>query len=268
MTGRSLHDALLRVLTSAALRDALAASGRDGALEAAVGAEEAAVLRGADRERLGRLARFMGRHFYRERIVRLFAASRALARRRGVDPLVLLHEPAFDALLEAAEVGSAGTAERLAGRVEARLLAALGDLPWGRDLVAYEGALLRAEAGPRCWGDGGAAGDVPARSASVRICALDWDVTGVVAAVRRGDAEPPVPPRGPTRLLVALSPDGRVTTARATETVERLLAALDGIRSTAQVARALGLAEPDVSRALAQLATIGAVEWRGRAPTA
>lgn len=97
MTGRSLHDALLRVLTSAELRRGLGVPG-DGALAVTLGSEEAAVLRAADPERLGRLARFMGRHFYRERIVRLFAAGRALARRRGEDPLGLLRTPAFDAL--------------------------------------------------------------------------------------------------------------------------------------------------------------------------
>lgn len=259
MTGRSVHDALLRVLTSATLRQAL---GREGALEAAVGVEEAVALRGADRERLGRLARFMGRHFYRERIVRLFAASRALARRRDADPLALLEDPAFDTLLDTAEVGSAETAEHVAALVEARLLAALDGLPYGRDLVAFEGALFRSEAGPRRWSDGGTGGGMPARSASARVCVLDWDVTRLVAAVRRGDAELPVPPRVPTRLLVALSPDGRVTTARSTDAVEQLLAALDGSRSTAEIARALALAEPDVGQALAQLAAAGAVEWR------
>lgn len=267
MTGRSLHDALLRVLTSAELRRGLGVPG-DGALAVALGSEEAAVLRAADPERLGRLARFMGRHFYRERIVRLFAASRALARRRGEDPLGLLRTPAFDALLEAAEVGSAETADRIGALVEARLLAALGDLPSGPDLVRYEGTLFRTEAGPRQWRDGGPAGEVPVRSPSARVCALEWDVTGLVAAVRRGDAELPAPPRTPTRLLIALTPDGRVTTARCPEVVERLLAALDGVRAAAEVARGLGLGEPDVSRALAQLASIGAVEWRARPPAA
>ncbi|MBI4011999.1 MAG: hypothetical protein HY359_06825, partial [Candidatus Rokubacteria bacterium] len=86
MTGRTLHDALLRVLTSADRRRRL----RAGESAPGVGPEEAAVLRAADGDRLLRLARFMGRHFYRERIVRLFAASRVLARRRGADPLAVI----------------------------------------------------------------------------------------------------------------------------------------------------------------------------------
>ena len=100
MTGRSTHDALLRLLTSAELRGR-AAAGDERVLGALVGVPEAAVLCRADPERLRRLARFLGRHFYRERIVRLFAASRRLARERGRDPLALLDTRAFDAFSSA-----------------------------------------------------------------------------------------------------------------------------------------------------------------------
>jgi hypothetical protein len=117
VTGRSLHDALLRVLTSGSLRARLLA----GQAGATLGPDEAAALRQADPDRLRRLARFFGRHFYRERIVRLFAAGRRLAGEGGEDLLGLLATPAFDALLETAEVGSAATADRVATLVEARL---------------------------------------------------------------------------------------------------------------------------------------------------
>jgi hypothetical protein len=263
MSGRSLHDALLRVLTSAERRRRL----RAGEAAPGVGAEEAAVLRAADGVRLARLARFMGRHFYRERIVRLFAASRALARRRGADPLAVLEGAAFDALLDAAEVGSAATAERVAALVEAALGPALGGLPYARDLVAYEGALFRAEAGPRRWRDvADGPGGLPVRSAHARICALEWDVTGLVAAVRRGQEQLPEPARIPTRLLVALGPGGRVSTVRCPEAVERLLVSLDGVRSTAEAGEAVGLSEADATRLLRQLAEVGAVEWQPPTP--
>ena len=130
MTGRSLHDALLRALTSARLRMRLAA-GDDDALPA----EEAGVLRAADAERLLRLARFMGRHFYRERIVRLFAASRALARARRLDPLRILEGTAFAAILDGAELGSAATADGVARLVEAELGGVLAALPYAADLI-------------------------------------------------------------------------------------------------------------------------------------
>jgi hypothetical protein len=256
--GRRLHDALLRVLTSAELRGRLGRGEAAGAL----GPEERAVLGAADPDRLARLSRFMARHFYRERIVRLFAASRALARRRGSDPLGLLDTPAFDRVLAGAELGSAATADAVAGLVEAAVAGPLGDLPWGRDLAAYEGTLFRAEAGPRRWRDGGPEGPRPVRSAHVRLCALAWDVTGLVAAVRRGDASLPDPPPTPTRLLVALGPSGRVTTVRCPEAVERLLEALDGARSVAEAAAAAGVPEADAARVLRQHAEVGAVEWR------
>jgi hypothetical protein len=258
VSGRSVHDALLRALTSADLRGRLRA-GEEGPLAP----DEATVLRAADAERLARLARFMGRHFYRERIVRLFAASRVLARREGLDLLGLIGDPAFDALLEVAEVGSRETAERVASLVEPALAAALGGVAYGRDLVAYEGALFRAEAGPRRWhATGEGDGAMPTRSAHARICTLDWDVTGLVAAVRRGDASLPEPAHTPTLLLIALAPSGRVTTVRCPEAVERLLGALDGARSPAEAGAVAGVA--DATRLLGQLAEIGAVEWRER----
>jgi hypothetical protein len=258
MTGRSLHDALLRALTSARLRQRLAAGDDD-----AVPAEEAGILRAADGDRLARLARFMGRHFYRERIVRLFAASRALARARRIDPLRVLESPAFAALLDRAELGSAVTADGVARLVEADLGGALAALPYAADLIAYEGAFFRAEAGPRRWREtaDGADGH-PIRSVHARVCVFAWDVTGLVAAVRRGDATLPDPPPLATRLLVSLSPSGRVTTLRCPEPVERLLSALDGTRSPAEAAAAAGVAEADATRVLRQLVDVGAVEWR------
>ncbi len=263
MTGRSVHDALLHALTSAELRHRLARP--DGRVpEGVPGAAEAAILRAADPARLTRLARFMARHFYRERIVRLFAGSRALARRGGVDPLAVLDAPAFDALLAEAELGSTETAERVAGMVEGVLAAPLAAWAYGRDVVAYEGTLFRAEAGPRRWREDNAAGGVPMRSAHARVCALDWDVTALVAAVRRGDGTLPEPTRTPTRLLVALGPSGRVTTLRCPDALERLFAALDGVRSVAEAAAAAGVAEGDARRVLHQLAEVGAVDWAAK----
>jgi hypothetical protein len=265
VTGRTVHDALLRTLTSAELRQRLAGPD-EGAAAATLGPEEARVLREADPERLRRLARFMARHFYRERIVRLFAASRALARRCGVDPLDILKTPAFDALLEMAELGSAATAEQVAAMVETTLRAPLERLAYGPDLVTYEGALFRAEAGPRRWHEARRGGQAPVRSGHTRLAVLDWDVTALVTAIRRGDPRPPEPARTPTRLLIALGPGGRVSTVRCPEAVERLLGVLDGARSVAEAAEAVGVGEADAARVLRQLAEVGAVEWAATPP--
>jgi hypothetical protein len=247
------------VLTSARLR-ARAAAGDVAALGTALGVEEARALCAADPTRLGGLARFLGRHFYRERIVRLFAASRRLAREVGRDPLAILDTAAFAGLLDRAELGSAATADAVAALVEGEVAVCLAARPWGAALAAYEGALFRVEAGPRRWGTAG--GGAVARAATVRVLTLDWDVTGLVAAVRRGEPAPREPRPGPIRLLVALAPGGRVTTLRASEGLERILAALATPRTLADLARALGADEAECGRALQQLAAVGAVEWR------
>lgn len=264
MTGRSLHDALLRVLTSADLRRRLDAPDEPVPV---LGPAETAVLRGADRERLGRLARFLGRHFYRERIVRLFAVSRLLAREGGEDPLGVLDTPEFAELLASAEVGSPATAERVAELTERRLRDLLPRAPYTGDLVYYEGALFRAEAGPRRWDTGPRpAQAAPIRSPHGRVITLDWDVTPLVTAARRGERELPEPRPGPVRLLIALSPRGQVTTVRCRDIVAAFLDALDGHRSPEAAAQAAGLAAADVEGLLRQLAEIGAVEWTPRAP--
>jgi hypothetical protein len=230
-------------------------------LSAAVGLAEARVLCAADPARVRHLARFLGRHFYRERIVRLFAASRRLAQEAGHDPLDVLEGSAFATLLDGAELGSAATADAVATLVEGEVAGALAARPWGAALAAYEGALFRVEAGPRRWAT--AAGDTVVRAATARVLTLAWDVTGLVAAVRRGQRGLPEPPANPIRLLVALDPEGRVTTVRASEGIERVLAALDAPRTAAALARMLGSDEASCGRAIQQLAAIGAVEYRG-----
>ncbi len=260
MTGRTLHDALLRILTSARLRRQ-ALAGDVAALGAEVGLAEAAALCAADPARLGGLARFMGRHFFRERIVRLFAGSRRVARERGRDPLRVLDGATFGAVLDAAELGSTGSADAVARLVEDELAPVLGALEWGPALLAYEGALFRAEAGPRRWG-AAREGSMAVRAAGARVLTLVWDVAPLVAAVRRGEAALPAPGAGPARLLVALGADGRVSAARCSDGLARLLDALTEPRTPAALAVALGLPEADVRDALERLTGIGAVEWR------
>jgi hypothetical protein len=259
VTGRSLHDALLRVLTSAELRGWLAPADL-GRLGAAIGAEEARALGAADPIRVRRLARFFGRHFYRERIVRLFAAGRRLAREAGADPLDVLERRAFGDILDDAELGSAATADAVARLVEAVVAERLIREPWGAALVAYEGALFRVEAGPRRWAV--AVGAAVIRAPTARIVTLDWDVTGLVAAVRRGEPTLPAPRSEAIRVLVALAPEGQVTTVRASDRLERMLAALEAPRTAAALARELGTDEAACGHALQQLAAIGAIECR------
>lgn len=259
MTGRTLHDALLRVLTSGRLR-ALATAGDVAGLAVEVGAAEARTLCEADPARLDALARFLGRHFYRERIVRLFAACRRLASDAGQDPLVVLDGEAFRTFLARAEVGSTGAAHAVAALVEEVVRPVLGVRPWGPALALYEGTLFRTEAGPRQWTPAPEAAAV-ARAPSARLLTLDWDVTGLVAAVRRGESVLPDPRPGPTPLLVALAPDGRVTTVRASAAIERLLGALDVAQPPSALAARLGVEEAALRRLLEQLADVGAIHW-------
>ncbi len=261
MTGRSLHDALLRVLTDGQLRRRLV--GGDPNVGDELGREEAETLRRADQDRLRRLARFMARHFYRERIVRLFRYSRALSLTAGREPLAVLNSAAFRALLDSAVLGSPATAEAVAKLVERRLLSDLAGRAFATALVRYEGTMFRVEAGPRRWQTDAASRDgIPVRSPHARLIKLDWNLSPLIAALRSGNPSPSEPRREPTRLLVALSPQGRVTSVRCPEAVTRLLEALDGRKSPVEAAAASGLREADATALLTKLTEIGAVEWR------
>ncbi len=261
MTGRSLHDALLRVLTDGQLRRGLLKG--DPLVAGVLGDEEADTLKRADPEHLRRLARFLGRHFYRERIVRLFRYSRTLSLARGREPLAILESAAFSSVLDSAVLGSPDTTEAVARLVEARLLTDLVDRPFGAALVSYEGTMFRVEAGPRRWQATPSPQDgMPVRSPYARIVELDWNLAPLITALRAGASSPPEPVREPTRLLVALSPRGRVTSVRCPVAVSRLLDALDGRTQLPEVARAAGVGEPEATALVAKLTEIGAVEWQ------
>jgi hypothetical protein len=248
------------VLTDGELRRRLLDG--DSVASDALGNEEADTLKRADPERLRRLARFMARHFYRERIVRLFRWSRALSLAVRQDPLALLESAAFRSAIDSAVLGSPASADAVAQLVETRLLADLAHRPYGAALVSYEGTMFRVEAGPRSWRDAAPRDGTPARSSHTRIIELDWNLAPLIAALRAGSPSPPEPLREPTRLLVALSPRGRVTSVRCPDPILRLLNALDGIRGPAEAARVAGLREADAGTLLQKLTEIGAVEWQ------
>ncbi len=268
MTGRSLHDALLRALCEAPLRRALSEDPVKAA--AALGSEEASALTRADRTRLTRLARFMARHFYRERLVRLFRHTRAVLRRAGKDPLDVLDDPAFREILDAATLGDEDSAERVAVKIEERCRADAGAAggaipPYFEDLIRYEGTLFRVEAGPRRWrdrpsGEPAEAGAVaPRLSPWARVFEMEHDLPPVLDAIE--DASRPLPDaaRKRVRLIASLDPQGTVHVVRCPEGVARLLGHLDGRRALAEAAAASGLQIEQAEGVAKQLRDIGAL---------
>lgn len=270
MTGRTLHDALLRVLCEAELRKAL--HGRPAAAAAALGEEEASALAAADRTRLTRLARFMARHFYRERLVRLFRHTRAVLQREGRDVIDLLDAPAFREILDGATLGSLETAERAAAAIEDRcrreaeaVVAMRGSIPsFFEDLIRYEGVLFRVEAGPRRWREtvaaGGAGGEgLPRLSPWARVLDLDHDLPPILDVIEDLSRPLPVVEPRPTRLLASLDPKGVVNVVRCPDGVARLLAQLDGGRSLGSAAEKAGLTLDQAESVMKQLRAVSAV---------
>ncbi len=272
VTGRSLHDALLRALCEAPLRAALREDFAGAAR--ALGEQEAAALATADPRRLSRLAHFMARHFYRERLVRLFRHARAVLARRGRDILGVLDDAAFREILGRATLGSAATAEEVATRIEERcrreaeaaLVPADAAAPYFEDLVRYGGTLFRVEAGPRLWSAAGAAtddggpGDGPPRlSPWARVVDLDFDLPSILDAVEDAAGALPEAVRSRTRLLAALDPGGTVNVVRLPDGVARLLGHLDGSVPLEAAAERSGLTLDQARGVVGQLRALSAV---------
>jgi len=141
---RALQDDVIRALADAPYRASAEWRGR-GLVDAG---------------KVERFARFLARHFYHERIVHFFKYSRALARVTARWPEAVLRQPGFDALLATAVLGERATAHAVARLVTAYV--AGEEVPYHKDLLRYQEAMMVVEAGPRVWRDTGRDDDRPA----------------------------------------------------------------------------------------------------------
>jgi hypothetical protein len=257
MTGRSLHNALLTVLCDGQLRAHLV----DGTAPARGGlaADEWAILSRLPKQRLRGLARFFARHYYQERVVRLFRYVRLLAPLTGRDPCRALHTPVIVPILDNAVLGSPASAARVLGVVEAYLTDRDETIqvqwPFWRDLVRYQAALFQVEAQGAC---PSIDARHPQRSPSTKILDFDWDLPTVFEHLR-SSGPIPLTARTPATLLVARLRHSQVLTARCTGPMRAVLEAANGRRSEDDLARATRLSPAEVGSLLPQLQQIGAI---------
>jgi len=253
VSDRGLQDLVLRALADAPFR--ASREWQDQAL--------------ADPGRLERFARFLARHYYYERIVHFFKYSGALAPVTGRRPEAVLRSASFDALLATAVLGSRETARAVASVVVRDVQAATPSqpIPYLSDLLSYERAMMIAEAGPRVWretaqGEGGSGkGAPPELVEGTVLLDLAYDLPAVLPRLLEPWTEVPQAPSRPVKLLVARSPHGRVTVARADAAVASVVELADGRKTLADLARQAGLRAADLEAALAGLADLGAVRF-------
>jgi hypothetical protein len=258
MSDRALQDRVLRALADAPYR--ASAGWRSGGL--------------ADPDRVERFARFLARHYYHERIVHFFKYSRVLARVTGRRPETVLRVPAFDALLASAVLGSRETARAVSALVVDHLeTGSVGAVPYHRDLLRYQDAMMVVEAGPRVWRDQDRGGEnggdreedgsdgLPVRVEGTVLLELRHDLPTVLPQLLRPWVEVPPAPVRPTPLLIARSVHGRVTVARGDSTVARVLSLADGVRTVREVASDAGLAITELRDTLRALTEVGAVRF-------
>lgn len=259
MTGRSLHNALLQVLGNGPVRSRLAHG--DPNLDVLLGAEEHEVLKRLPMDRVQRMARFLARHYYRERIIRLFRHVRTLAGQTGLDPLTLLANPISEAVLDRAVLGSQESARELLALIESYLTdkdePIRARLPYWRDLVRYQAAMFLVEAAPVA--EAQADDSAPTRSGSAINLDLDWDIPSVISRLRTGRSDVPSALQIPTSLLLARSRRNRVTAVRCPEEIRRLVESLDGRKGVEALAQASRLSVHRVEQLVQQLREIGAV---------
>lgn len=255
MSDRAIQDQVLRALADAPYR----------------ASPEWRERRLADPERVERFARFLARHFYYERVVHFFKYSRALARRTGRHPEAVLTRPPFDALLPDVVLGSREAAAAVATLVVEHVGGgATPAVPYRDDLLAYERAMMVAEAGPRLWrgerdrqdeGAGSGERDLPVLAEGTVLLELSYDLPAVLPALLRPWTEPPQADEGRTQLLVTRSPHGRVAVARSTEAVAQVLALADGTRTLEDLAGAAGVETGVLRDTVTGLFELGAVTF-------
>ncbi len=253
MSDREIQDSVIRALADAPYR----------------ASPEWRGLALADPARLERFARFLARHFYHERLVHFFKYSRALARVTGRRPEAVLHSAGFDALLSTAVLGSRATARAVAALAVNHVRPADGaqPIPYLNDLLEYEQAMMVVEAGPRVWRDAGKGeggrgkGAPPELVDGTVILDLTYDLPTVLPKLLQPWTE--VPQAAPLRvkLLIARSPHGRVTVARADAAVASVVELADGRKTLPELAREAGLRSEDLDATLAGLADLGAVRF-------
>lgn len=259
MTGRSLHDALLTVLSNGPLRARLIGGGN--APDSRIAAEEWAILARLPDERLRRTARFLARHYYRERIVRLFRHVRRLAFYTGRDPVRVLEASTARTELDEAILGTPASAERLLTLVEAFLLQdddeIRQDFPFWRDLVRYQAAMFRVEAGEvrKSWARH------PSRSTSALILDLERDIPTLLARLRTHPFLLPRIERISTPLLITCTSRRQVMTVRCTKEIRLLFETADGRRDIETLASTAGLQGQQAEGLLRQMKEIGAIWW-------
>jgi len=251
---RALQDAVIRALADAPYR----------------ASPEWRGLALADPTRLDRFARFLARHFYFERVVHFFKYSRALARVTGRRPEAVLHSPGFDALLSTAVLGSRATARAVAALAvdHVRPAGARQSISYLGDLLEYEQAMMVVEAGPRVWQDAAAAHDagsgersLPETVQGTVLLDLAYDLPAVLPKLLQPWTEVPQAAPQRVKLLIARSPHGRVTVARADAAVASVVELADGRKTLPELAREAGLRSDDLEATLAGLADLGAVRF-------
>ena len=253
MSDREIQDSVIRALADAPYR----------------ASREWRGLALADPTRLERFARFLARHFYYERVVHFFKYSRALAQVTGRRPEAVLHSAGFDALLSTAVLGSRATARAVAALAvhHVRPAGAAQSIPYLDDLLAYEEAMMVAEAGPRVWrdagkGEGGRGKGVPPELVEGTVLLdLAYDLPSALPKLLQPWTEVPRAAPQRVKLLIARSPHGRVTVARADAAVASVVELADGRKTLPELARAAGLRSDDLEATLAGLADLGAVRF-------
>jgi hypothetical protein len=259
MTGRSLHDTLLLVLSHGPLRAQLFdTDGKPPTFDV----DEWQILKRVPKDSLRNMARFLTRHYYGERIVRLFRHIRRLASQTGRDPLLILDTPRVRAVLDQAVLGSPDTADEMASLIKTFLLVDAAEIqkrfPYWQDLVHYQSTMFGVEARR---GKGSGTG-LPCRSPSGNVVQFEWDLPAILPDLASLNDQQATRLHRPSRMLIASSADRHVTSVRCTLHVQRLLEAADGTRTVEELGIMADLSVRQTEQALEHMKQIGAIQWQ------
>lgn len=256
MNSRAAQDVILRLLADGPFRTA--ALGDADALDP----EVREVVARVDHAGLDRFARFLCRHYYRERLVHYFKYSRALLSLTGRKPEAVLKTAEFTALIPRLILGDRASAEAVLELLQRHLSekadAIRAAVPYWDDLITYQSVFFLSDALP-LEAQSGESIRFPARAPATTIVELSCDLPAILPQLLRPFEKLPRPPCQPTRLLFARSAHGEVTVLRCTDALRDLLESLTGREDPAQIAARMGVDPRSFQETIQRLERLGAV---------
>jgi len=234
---REVQDEVIRYLTDAKLRS---------------GETNTELLDEDEAERARRFSRFLARRYYRDRLHRGFRYSATLISSAQA-PEHVVESQEFDSILETCTLGSLETSRRV-GRLALERVLPLRQEEWWSELLDYELAFfIQLATSETTVPDA-----VPKRNSSAILHRFQFRLPELLQRLRVGQSLA-VDLRGEVTLLFSRTNHGKIYVVETDDSSVAIFAAIDGIKTQEEMARACAIPVDETRRILSTFSDIGTV---------